>query len=81
MSSHAQRLEKCFSLVFPNLSSDQIRRATVHSVPEWDSLANINLICLLEEEFAITLEASDLENLSSFEQVLNHVESCHPKES
>jgi acyl carrier protein len=81
MSSHAQRLEKCFSLVFPNLSSDQIRRATVHSVPEWDSLANINLICLLEEEFTITLEANELQKLSSFELVLDHIENRHPEAS
>ena len=81
MPSHAQRLEKCFSLVFPNLSEDQIRRATVHTVPEWDSLANINLICLLEEEFAITLEPNELEKLSSFELVLDHVEKLHPAAS
>jgi len=79
MSSHAERLVKCFSLVFPNLSADEIRQATVHSVVEWDSLANINLISLLEEEFAITLEAKDLEQLSSFELVLNHIEDCHPE--
>lgn len=73
MSSKAEQLAKCFSLVFPSLSADEITRATVNSVPDWDSLANINLICVLEEEFGITLEASDLEELSSFDLVLNHI--------
>jgi acyl carrier protein len=81
MSSHRERLVKCFSLVFPNLSADEISRATVHSVAEWDSLSNINLVCLLEEEFSITLEASELEPLTSFELVLNHIETRHPKAS
>lgn len=81
MSSNAERLTKCFSLVFPNLPLNEIRRATVHSVAEWDSLANINLISLLEEEFAITLESSDLERLTSFELVLDHIERRHPSES
>ena len=75
MSTHAERLAKCFSLVFPNLSADEIRRATVHSVPEWDSLANINLICVLEEEFAIALETSDLEELTSFDLVLYYIDN------
>jgi acyl carrier protein len=75
MPSNAERLAKCFSLVFPSLSADEIGRATVSSVPEWDSLANINLICVIEEEFSLALEASDLEELSSFDLVLDHIES------
>ncbi len=80
MSSNAERLTKCFSLVFPSLSADEIKRATVNSVPDWDSLANINLICVLEEEFGITLEANDLEELTSFDLVLSHIETSVAKE-
>jgi acyl carrier protein len=75
MSPNTERLANCFSLVFPNLSAAEIKRATVNSVADWDSLANINLVAVLEEEFGVTLEGSDLEELTSFDLVLNYIDS------
>jgi len=73
MSELRDRLEKCFSTVFPNLSGQEIPQAAMNSVEGWDSLATINLITVIEEEFGIQLPAQDLERLVSFPSILDYL--------
>jgi len=77
MSDHQDRLQRCFSLVFPGISTNEIRDASVASIPDWDSIANINLLCLIEEEFEIEIAAPDLESLTSFPLILRYLETRH----
>ncbi len=72
------RLMKCFAAVFPNLSEESIQLATPTTVPNWDSLASITLINVIEEEFAIEIDPEDIEHLVSFEKVLNYVSTKKP---
>ena len=67
------RLLHCFSVVFPELQEEEIPRSSVASVSAWDSLASINLYSLVEEEFGIEINPEDLENLLSFEMILEYV--------
>jgi acyl carrier protein len=67
------RLRQCFATVFPDLSLDGIRGATPESVEGWDSLANLSLITVIEEEFAIQIGSEDVDQLVSFETVLDYV--------
>jgi len=75
MSDPESRLKQCFSTVFPGLDAERIRDASVASVGEWDSIANINLLCLIEEEFAIEIAPGDLEQLTSFSLLLQYLQT------
>lgn len=73
MDNLENRLVRCFSSVFPDLTDEQIRRASVDSVPQWNSLAAITLVALLQEEFALQVSLADLPNLVSFSAVQTYV--------
>ncbi len=67
MSSEEQRLQECFKIVFPNLSADEILRASSASVATWDSLATVTLVSVIEEEFGVTISPDEYEFLVSFD--------------
>jgi acyl carrier protein len=64
-----ERLKECFSTTFPNLSSDEILRCSTASVANWDSLATVTLVSLIEEEFAITIAPEEYAYIVSFDLV------------
>ena len=68
------RLVRCFSSVFPDLSDEEIRNASIESVPGWHSLASVTLVSLVQEEFALQVSLTDLPNLVSFAAVQNYVQ-------
>jgi acyl carrier protein len=74
MDNLEHRLVRCFSSVFPDLSEDQIRNASVDSVPAWHSLASVTLISVVQEEFGVQVGLTDLPNLVSFSAVQNYVQ-------
>jgi acyl carrier protein len=61
------RLASCFAVAFPELTAEEIKRASNASVATWDSLATVTLISLIEEEFKISLPPEDFEYLVSFD--------------
>jgi acyl carrier protein len=73
MDDTRERLERCFSAVFPDLSPDEIRRASPATVGAWDSLANVTLVTVIEEEFGLQLPLDDPDWAASFELILAHV--------
>ena len=62
-----QRLEDCFQAVFPELNQTDIATATPETVPDWDSVAQVTLISLVEEEFAVQLTEDEYGEMLSFE--------------
>ena len=74
MNDTRARLVKCFAAIFPDLSEEQIESASSNNMDEWDSVATVTLITLIEEEFGIEVEADDLERLVSFDSVLDYLE-------
>jgi acyl carrier protein len=74
MDNLEHRLVRCFSSVFPELNEDQIRNASVDSVPDWHSLASVTLISVVQEEFGVQVGLMDLPNLVSFSAVQNYVQ-------
>jgi len=74
MDNLEHRLVRCFSSVFPELSEDQIRNASVDSVADWHSLASVTLISVVQEEFGAQVGLTDLPNLVSFSAVQNYVQ-------
>lgn len=75
MGELQDRLLRCFSSVFPNLSPDQLCLASAQTVPEWDSLAAVTLVAVLQEEFAVQIDFGDLPRLESFEAVQRYLDS------
>ena len=74
MDNLEHRLVRCFSSVFPELNEDQIRNASIDSVPDWHSLASVTLISVVQEEFGVQVGLADLPNLVSFSAVQNYVQ-------
>jgi len=64
--------------VFPELTESEIEVASPASVGTWDSLANVSLLSVIEEEFQIEVPVEDLEQLVSFRLILEYVarENC-----
>jgi acyl carrier protein len=58
---------------FPELPATEIPSASLGNVPNWDSLATINLVALIEEQFGIQTEPEDLARLVSFNSIMDYV--------
>jgi len=68
-----QVLINCFKLVFPLLTDDEILRCSTSSFPEWDSVSNIQLTCIIEEECGVDLPDDILESLTSFDLIFRYI--------
>ena len=55
MEDVRSRVMKCFSTVFPALTSGILANANTTNPAEWDSIASVTLIALGEEEFGTEL--------------------------
>ena len=75
MPDTKERLKACFSVVFPSLSADEIVRCSSASVANWDSLATVTLVSVIEEEFGITIPPDEYEFMISFDLVSQCIES------
>ena len=73
MADPRDRLVRCFSAVFPQMSEPDILRSSVDSTDRWDSLATVSLFAVVEEEFGIEIKIEDIEYLLSFNAFLNYV--------
>lgn len=73
MDENQVRLTNCFQAVFPDLSIDQIHFASSGTVVDWDSVATVTLLAVVEEEFGITIETEDPARFDSFEGLLSHL--------
>ena len=70
MSAAADRLAEIFRLVLdlpPDAEVSNVRRV---ATPRWDSLANATLVTALESEFRITLDAREIDRLTSYRATL-----------
>ncbi len=74
MDNTEEKLIKVFETAFPDLSADRITSATQETTQNWDSVAAITLMNLIEEEFAIQMDFEDLGELTSFQKILTYVQ-------
>ncbi|HLH43515.1 MAG TPA: acyl carrier protein [Bryobacteraceae bacterium] len=63
------RLSGIFCAAFAGLNGDQARLATRDTVSAWDSIAIMNLLALIEEEFGLTFELEEAAEWTSYEQI------------
>jgi len=69
MDETRRRLTNCFQVVFPDLPDDAIATASTATVANWDSVAAITLMNVVEDEFGLEMDLDDLADLDSFEKL------------
>jgi acyl carrier protein len=69
----AQTLMGCFEKVFPDLPRSAIPSAAHTNLPGWDSLAQVTLLSLVGEEFALDIDFEEMEGATSFAALLELV--------
>lgn len=79
MDETQSKLARCFAALFPKLSADEIPLASQEKLSDWDSLASLTLMGLIEEEFGRTLDYEDLEKLTSFVAIVEYLERAQGK--
>ena len=73
MNDLETRLKRCFSAVFPDLPDGRIMDASLDTVSEWDSVAQITLMQVIEDEFQVKIDEEDAEQLTSFQAWREHL--------
>jgi len=73
MNAVRARLERCFDVVFPEISEADLPQASPQTVAAWDSVATVTLFAVIEEEFDVSLLDENVEELVSFRAILNHL--------
>ena len=56
-----------------NNVSSVITKSSSQNLNGWDSVAQINIIVAIEEEFGITFDPEDIHTLDSIEKIVNAV--------
>jgi acyl carrier protein len=69
------RLVRCFRAVFPSLSETAASEARMDALAEWDSIATVTLLNVVEEEFGVEFAPEDLERLTSFDSLLERLQA------
>jgi acyl carrier protein len=73
MHNSEQKLATIFETVFPDVPPEKITAASQDSIQNWDSVAAITLMNLVEEEFGIQMDFGDVADLTSFSKILEYV--------
>ncbi|MDA0591273.1 MAG: acyl carrier protein [Planctomycetota bacterium] len=63
------QLEECFSVVFADLTAEEIPTASMETVEAWDSLGTLTLVGVVEQTFGVSAEIDDIAELVSFEKI------------
>ncbi len=79
MDEQQRRLANCFCAVFPELSSEEVIHASSATVPNWDSVAVVTLLTVIEEEFGISIEEDDPAKFDSFQRILGYLRETEGK--
>ena len=69
------RLSQCLAAYFSGLSLEEIPRASMATVGEWDSMASVTLIAIVAEEFGLEIAPEDYEKFVSYELILDYLEN------
>lgn len=73
MNELRNRLAGCFSTIFPGLAQAEISQASQASIAQWDSIATLTLLNVIDEEFQVQIDLEDVADLDSFERVLAYL--------
>jgi acyl carrier protein len=69
------KLISCFQSVFPELSENEILKASMASLSTWDSLTTVTLISVIEEAYHTQITDDELDLFTSFDLIADIVAS------
>ncbi len=69
MNDIETRLMECLQTVFPGVPAAELTEASVQTLEQWDSLATVTIVALVEEQFGIEVEPDDLTRFDSFAHI------------
>jgi hypothetical protein len=69
----ASQLEDCSAVVFPDVPRKQLCRGSISSLAQWDSLATLTLVGVIEVMFQKRIPPDDLVEFLSFELILDYL--------
>jgi acyl carrier protein len=75
MDEFSTRLATCFCTTFPTLTLDRVPSASIDTVAEWDSMAQINLLTVIGEEFNLDIDFEQFDGATSFPLLLERLRS------
>lgn len=78
MAELSDTLVECFAAVFADVPREQLPDATVENTEDWDSIASVTLLAVLEEEFGVQIDDLDLPELTSFDKVHDYLAARVP---
>ena len=64
----ATRLKSAFQEVLGIPASTDFESLVYQGIPEWDSVAHLQLISAIEREFAVMIDTDDVLDMSSFKK-------------
>jgi acyl carrier protein len=77
-SDRFETVRQLISAAF-NVPAEQIREETVQAdVATWDSLGHLNLMLMLEDQFAVSLDVDDMAKLTSVSAILDFLTARCP---
>jgi acyl carrier protein len=68
-----ERVNRCFSDVFPDLPNKEIPLASMVTLAGWNSLAHLTLLSSIAEEFGESFEPDDYEVLVSYPLIVDRM--------
>ena len=68
------KLQPIFSTIFDGIQISE--SSTVADIENWDSLANIKILMMVEKEFNINIDVSLIHHLRSVKQIIEVIEQC-----
>lgn len=71
MNDIKSRLVRCFAAVFPHVPTSEIPAMTLANTQGWDSVVIATLFAVIQEEFGVAFDSGGIDDLDSFEHVLN----------
>lgn len=69
------RLSPLFLAAFPGLRASEVREATRDTVANWDSIAAVTLLSLIEEEFGEQFDLEEGAEWASYIQIREALET------
>ena len=74
-ASVRQRLLECFRAVFPADGDEELAASSADTNSSWDSVTQVTLMSIVEEEFGIRLPEERYGELTSFASLLAFLEN------
>jgi len=75
MSQALSKVQEIFRDILDTTNLVIDERSTPETVEGWDSIANVNIIIAVEEDFGVKFDVQDLQNIKSVGDILTAIQN------